>query len=128
MVLNGNGAFQAVNINTGGVSLTSGNQYVALLTVSDPVDYANSNGTSVWGRTYTHNGNNGGGGFVFYNNGNNPGALNSNAWDNFADFGDLAWRANFRAGNNAVPEPGSVAMLIGMSISGLVAVRRRNRK
>ncbi|MCS6777086.1 MAG: PEP-CTERM sorting domain-containing protein [Chloroherpetonaceae bacterium] len=128
LVLNGTGTFQAVTINTGGVPLVSGSPYVALFTISDPVDYANSNGSSRWGCPLTHVSNDGGGGFVFYNNGNNFALLNSSMWDNFADFGDLAWRATFRSGSGgAVPEPGSVALLLGMGACGLVAMRRRKK-
>lgn len=125
MMLSGNGAFQAVTVNPN-IMLTPGSQYVALLTVSDPADYAATTGTSIWGRLGGHDPSNGGGGFVFYNNGNNPALINSSVWDNFSDFGDSAWRANF-AGGAAVPEPGSMALLVGGLISGGMFVRRRRK-
>ncbi|HNC53518.1 MAG TPA: PEP-CTERM sorting domain-containing protein [Accumulibacter sp.] len=113
--------FQAVTVNTGGLLLTPGADYVALFTVSGPdaSDYTNSNGTDVWGRITSHVAGDGGGGFVFYNNGNNYGALNSSAWDNFADFGDSAWIANFHA-----PEPGTLALL---GLAGIGLFRRRQQ-
>lgn len=131
LVINGNSAFQAVTINTGGVPLVPGNPYVALFTISDPVDYYNNvpGVLSYWGaHLWTHVSNDGGGGFVFYNNGDDFSLLNSSSWDNFADFGDLAWRATFSSGSSSsVPEPGSVALLLGMGACGLVAMRRRRR-
>jgi|GEM_PF-1047404 len=126
-LLSGNGAFQAVTMNPN-IMLTPGSQYVALLTVSDPTDYAATTGISSWGiNLFSRVANSGGGGFVYYNNGNNPGALNSSTWDNFEDFGDLAWRANFVGGGAAVPEPGSVALLVGGMVSGGILLRRRRK-
>lgn len=127
MTLTGNGLFQSVTVNPN-IVLTPGNQYVALLTVSDPIDYAATTGTGTWGiNLFSHAGNSGGGGFVFYNNANNHGALNSSVWDNFTDLGDSAWRANFTGAGAAVPEPGSVALLVGGLISGGMVVRRRRK-
>ncbi len=129
MIINDDTMFNPVTVNTGGTTLTAGGQYVAFLTVSNPSDYSDTTGTSVWGMNlYSHVSNDGSGGFVFYNNGNNFSALNSNVWDNFADFGDLAWKANFSAGRADVPEPGSVASMIGISVFGAGIVRRRRSK
>lgn len=124
----GNGNFQSVTVNTGGVGVTAGQQYVMLLTVSDPVDYNRSTGTTQWGDVlYTHapGSASGGGGFVFYNNGDNFGALNTSAWDNFADFGDLAFVAHIRGA--AVPEPSTLA-IAGLGIAGIVAHGFRRRR
>jgi hypothetical protein len=125
----GTSAFQSVTENTGGVALTPGGQYVALFTVSDPVDYAATNGVGSWGLLNfgTHGSNNGGGGFVFYNNGNNFGDLNTTTWDTFGDFGDAAWVANFRSGN-PVPEPGTAALFAGALLGGGLLVRSRRRR
>lgn len=129
MIINDSSMFNAVTVNTGGVTLTPGSQYVAFLTVSNPTDYASTTGTSVWGNTaYSHVSNDGGGGFVFYNNGNNFSNLNTVAWDNFGDFGDLAWKANFSKNNADVPEPGSIASMLGIGIFGVGMVRRRRSK
>ena len=126
-VFTGTNAFQAVTINTGGVSLVGGNKYVALLTISDPVDYANSTSSTKWGlNLFTRVAGSGGGGFVFYNNGSNFAALNTTVWDHFSDFGDLAWTAHFRPGpNNEVPEPDTLALLGAVGIAAAAALRRR---
>ena len=68
--LTDNGTFQAVTINTGGVALTPGTAYIALLTTSDPASILankNSQGGFVFGAT-SHGSNDGGGGFNYYNN------------------------------------------------------------
>lgn len=93
---NGPGVFTPLTtVIPGGLDLAPGN-YVALLTISNPTNYANSSGTTLWGvNLFSHVPNSGGGGFVFYNNGDDESALNTTAWDNFADFGDLAWTAVF---------------------------------
>jgi PEP-CTERM motif len=123
--LDTDGTFQTVTTTTGGVTLTPGSNYVALLTVSDPVDYSQTTGTVDWGFLpfFTHGANNGGGGFVFFNNENNFGALNTQTWDTFSDFGDAAWTAHFSG--RSVPEPSSLALI---GLGGLVAFRTLRRK
>lgn len=93
----GTGAFQAVTISPN-VFLSPG-PYVALFTISRPADYANSTGTTSWGALlFSHVTGNGGGGFNFYNNGNNYAAIGTTPWDDYSDFGDLAWTAHFSSG------------------------------
>jgi hypothetical protein len=102
----GPGVFTAITINTGGLFLPDGN-YVALLTTSGLQTDPNVSGTTGWGDTqFVHVANSGGGGFNFYNNGDNRAALNTTPWDDSIDFGDLAWTAVFNGGGfsfNTVP-------------------------
>ncbi|MCY2965917.1 MAG: PEP-CTERM sorting domain-containing protein [Planctomycetota bacterium] len=97
MILEGNDAFNAVTITpAGGVSLVYPGSYVALLTVSDATDFAASNGATSWGLApaFTHQPSNGGGGFVYSDNGNDLSQLTSEPWTGSFDFGDLAWTAH----------------------------------
>ena len=124
----GTGAFQAVTINTGNLSLIPGAAYIALFTVSNSPNYANSNGTVAFGDLlFQHVAGNGGGGFNFYNNGNCYSCINTTPWDDFADFGDLAWTANFTVGQGSVPEPASL-LLLGSGLLGLGRLVRKSSK
>ena len=113
MTTSGDGAFDAVTINTGGVALTTGQNYV--------IDLYDNSGDGVageWGLTgfYSHPGVPFDGGFNF-----NNGPSNSPVWDDFGDFGSLAYTASF----GAVPEPASWAlMLVGFAGIG-AAIRSR---
>jgi hypothetical protein len=122
-IVGGDSGFQAVTVNTGGLALATGQQYVALL---HDTDNANLFSTGVWGDLlYSHPGVAGDGGFNFYNiNTNNQGALNGGVWDDFADFGSSAWTAHFAGG---VPEPAEWAlMVLGFGAAG-ASLRARKR-
>jgi hypothetical protein len=113
------GSFVPVTVNTGNTPLVAGGHYVALLADVGDNDY------SGWGLTgfFSHPGVAGDGGFNFFNNGNNLGAINSQPWDDFADFGSLAWTANF----GGAPEPAEWAlMLAGFGLAG-ATLRARKR-
>ena len=122
--------FIPITAVTGGLSLASGSDYVALFTVSGPdaTDFTNSTGTDVWGGILSaHDPNNGGGGFVYDNNGNNYAALTT-AWDSGADYGDSAWTAVFtESSTQAVPEPTTLS-LFGFGLVAAAALRRRKKR
>jgi hypothetical protein len=116
------GNFQEVLINTGGVDLTPGGAYVALLTTT-----GGSSGSALglyqFGLTgfFAHQSNNGGGGFVFNDNPDFY-QLNTAPWSTSDDFGDLAWRAEFRP----VPEP-SALVLFCLGSSWVLGYKWRRR-
>ena len=112
MTTAGAGGFTAITINTGGVALTPGQNYV--------IDFYDNSGDGVattWG--LTSHGTPFDGGFNF-----NNGPSSSAVWDDFGDFGSLAYSATFDAG---VPEPASWAlMLVGVgAIGGAMRSRKR---
>jgi hypothetical protein len=113
LTTSGDGLFDAITINTGGVALTTGQNYV--------IDLYDASGDGVaggWGDTQGgHPGVAGDGGFNF-----NNGPSNAAVWDDFGDFGSLAYSATFAG---SVPEPSSWAlMLLGFGALG-AAVRGR---
>jgi len=116
-------AFTVFNVNTGGVSLTSGNQYVLFMSTLN--DLSGSGTATEWGHiddndAYT------GGRFVFTNTTSLAG-ITGNDWDNFIE-GDLAFTAGFSASNlNAVPAPAG-AVLFGLGLTGLGGFRLLRRK
>jgi hypothetical protein len=116
--------FTPVTTNTGSLALTPGLAYVMLLTVSDPVDYSQSSTVVSFAGRMSHANTNGGGGFVFYNNGNNYSALNTTNWNHHVDLGDLAFTANF-APLSVVPEPSSLAIFGLLGGIGIFARRCR---
>jgi len=129
--ITGDGTLQAVTINTGGSAvLNTGDDYVAFFTVSDPTSLA-ANGANHTAFQYAlgagglhgHSPADGGGAFEFYNNATLD-QLTSSVWENFSDFGSLAWNADFDYTPTPTPEPGTLA-LVGLGLAGMVAARRR---
>ena len=114
----GNGGFEAFKIDTGGLQLDAGQQYVAYFTASDyfqgGVHWANP--AYLWSDHYD------GGGLVFRNNGTDLSLLTTTPWETFIGDGvdDLAFTMEF----TAVPEPAGAGALLALA-AGALARRRR---
>ncbi|WP_374479635.1 PEP-CTERM sorting domain-containing protein [Zoogloea sp.] len=115
----GNG-LQPITVNTGNLALTAGNEYVALLTVTDNSQAGGASWGLIWADSNVAND----GKVVWFNNNANLSLLNSQAWDGPWINGSLAWTANFSNGASHVPEPGSMA-LVGLGILGAGIFRRK---
>jgi len=121
----GQGQFSQVSFNTGGISLTAGQQYVAFLTTSG---FANN------GNTYTTMGLvanpavYAGGAFVFFNN-NNFDQLTTSNWDNFlGNYGDAAFQASFSNGTATVSAPATLPLFGFAALLLTAGLRSRQRQ
>jgi hypothetical protein len=115
---NSGGLYKPITINTGLTQLIAGDNYVAFLTISNPVDFIASTGIAGMGFVNDHGTNNGGGNAVWLNNNNDPSLLTTTLWSNHYN-GDLAFQASF-----TVPEPSTYA-LFGIGAIGMIMVMRR---
>lgn len=113
--------FNAITINTGGVSLTPGNNYVMLF-----ADIGGDTTAGEFGLVGSPTSVPGDGGFNFYNNNYTLSSINSNPWDDFGNFGSLAYTAKFGSASS-VPEPPTLA-LMGLGLAGLGVSRRKAKK
>ena len=126
--MTGNGTFQSITTHTGGIDLSSGKEYVAFFTTSDPTSIANQ-GASVgnwqFGLASSALPASQGGQMVWYNN-TTQNLLTSHTWDNPGlSYINAAFTADFST--TAVPEPsqiGASVVLLG-GIAGLVIFRRK---
>lgn len=111
-----NSSFEEFTFNTGGINLTSGQQYVAFLSASNFFD--GILGTT--GMGYLDSDVYSGGGFVFRNNGSDFSLLTSTPWETFIGNGvdDTAFKASFTS-SAAIPTPALLPGLIGMGVATL---------
>lgn len=123
MAAPGGTGFQQVFIGTGGVSVLTGNMYVAFLSTSGQAGSGSIPWESTGGDGYT------GGAFVFINNGDDLSAWTNSAWStNWQGPGsDLRFQASFSDGLAVVPEPGSM-LLMATGLAGLAAAGLRRRR
>lgn len=138
MSFDGDGTFQEVTANVGHVPLTPNSPYVIAFTVSDAADYAASTGVANWGlvllgpdvfsNAHAPAAASGGGGFAFFNNLDQIADLGTVPWDNFWDYGDLAFRATFTT-VDSVPDLGGASSLACLGLATvLLAAQRRSRR
>jgi len=118
------GGLSEYDFSTGGVTLATGQQYVAFLSTSGLQD----GGQITTGMPFDGNFGSStiGGGMVWYNTGNDFSALTSNSWDNTGNaVGDAWFKASFDSAGG-VPEPASWAMMLGGF--GMVGGALRSRR
>jgi hypothetical protein len=117
------GGLTEYDFSTGGLNLASGQQYVAFLSTAGL--QGGDNHTTGMPLNGFYGSSAVGGGMVWYNNGNDFGALTTNGWDNTGNgVGDAWFKASFNAGG--VPEPASWAMMLGGF--GMVGGAMRSRR
>lgn len=119
--------FEQFTFNTGGISLTSGKQYVAFLSASNFFD--GTTGLAGLGATgfqsvYS------GGDFVFYNNGSDFSLLTQNTWDDVGGgfFGDSAFKASFSPATASVPEPTTMLGILSIGAFGISSFNKRKQQ
>lgn len=123
----GQSGFTKFSFNTGGVSLTTGQQYVAFLSASGLGSNGNTStsmGFVANPATYAD------GAFVFFNN-SNFSQLTTTNWDNFlGNYGDAAFEASFSDRTAAVSAPGSLSLFgfAALMLAGGIRLRQRQQR
>lgn len=118
----GAGGFEEFTVNTGGISLVSGEQYVAFFSASNYFDTVT--GTSLLGRADTPFAPYTGGKYVFNDNGSDFGALTTTNWG--TNVFDLAFKMDF-SDPSAVPEPTTFVVWSLLGMLGTCFFRRKHR-
>ncbi len=120
----GESGFTKFSFNTGGVSLTTGQQYVAFLSASG----LGSNGNTSTSMGFVANPvSYADGAFVFFNN-SDFSQLTTTNWDNFlGNYGDAAFEASFSDQPSAVSAPGSLSLFgfAALLLAGGMRLRKR---
>ena len=113
--------FQQFTFNTGGVSLTSGQKYVAFVNVSNHPDSGRGQMGFTSGDPLP------GGSFVFLNNGSNFSQVTTTNWSTALSPLDAAFKATFTTAK-AVPESSSVLGLLAVGALGASQVFKRKKE
>lgn len=110
--------WETVSVNTGGVNLTTGTDYIFFVSASN--FYDGSYGTGALGATNSSYAN---GNFFYSYNGNDFGMLSNTAWSSIGSDYDLAFTLQLSP-SSQVPEPSTLLLLLGGGLAGLGVVRR----
>ncbi len=113
------GFYENYTVNTGGLPLVSGNQYVLFFTAFNDLDQ-NNDASAAAARNYATDPYSGGR-FVYNDGGMSVADLAAGAWDtNFIGAGDLAFRAEF----SSVPEASAFAIVLLIGVSAALCSKQ----
>ncbi|MBW4675069.1 MAG: PEP-CTERM sorting domain-containing protein [Desmonostoc geniculatum HA4340-LM1] len=119
--------FEQFTFDTGGISLTSGKQYVAFLSASNFFDGTTGlAGLGATGLQSVYSG----GDFVFYNNGSDFSLLTQNTWDDIGSgsYGDSAFKVSFSQATASVPEPTTMLGILAFGVFGISSFNKRKQQ